>query len=402
MQDILNKKVDRPITSAKEKRKKVKLAQTQIPTGTNLIFTPPRLELLYTNQEILALTSPLVNMQIPRTLGHVAKSHWVKDQVLELLGYQAPPGYRTEEAKMHKPKFIHQLLDIFAQSSSNLQVWNYVPSSMNKINFYGQVSDSITTLQPTFADARYLIVLHKPSGNIQKVILKSGVDLAKWDRTGTKTIKWQANITTTLRSRVAGKILVGNNGSITKKLGTSTAEIEQKKSHIQKSDHLDKPLIKEAPRSATLYTLPELATLVEDCINWQIEDPGPNRTRVIGQEFEKEIANRLGYKNFSQTDAGTYPDLVNQLVETKFQYRGTVDLGRVLPADLEPIKAPWNHWDISPADTRYIVATSSLENNVFTVQGLLVMSGRELAKHLSICEGTNFKVQMTIPPTELS
>ena len=107
----------------------IQKAEAQLSPKDFLIFYPPNPDSLFTEDEILKLTIPILNQTIPRDLSNVKKSQWVKLQIIELLGYQRPSGLRTKQARQAKPKFIHQLLDIFVQSSRNLQVWNYVPYS---------------------------------------------------------------------------------------------------------------------------------------------------------------------------------------------------------------------------------------------------------------------------------
>ena len=105
----------------------IQKAEAQLPPQNFLIFCPLAQENLFTEDEIVELTTPILNQVIPLDLSNVQKSQWVKPEIIELLGYQRPSGLRTKQARQFKPKFIHQLLDIFVQSSRNLQVWNYVP-----------------------------------------------------------------------------------------------------------------------------------------------------------------------------------------------------------------------------------------------------------------------------------
>ena len=144
-----------------------------------LIFCPPNRESLFTETEILELTAPIVNQSIPKELlKPVQKSQWVKFQIIDLLGYQRPSGLRTKQARQHKPKFIHQLLDVFVQSNRNLQVWNYVPYADTAIP--GEWKTTQTEFHYRFQDCRYLLVFHNAEGIILKIALVSGKKLAEW------------------------------------------------------------------------------------------------------------------------------------------------------------------------------------------------------------------------------
>ena len=118
----------------------------------------------------------------------------------------------------------------------------------------------------------------------------------------------------------------------------------------------------------------------------------------MGQTLEKEIIKALGYQSYQQTDTGDYPDLLHQLIEVKFQFRGTIDLGKHLPTDPLPIKAIWNKWGITPREIRYIVALMEQDiHGNFIVDSIVITSGEKFNEYFSISEGTNFKIQIPVP-----
>ena len=133
----------------------------QLPPKESLIFSLQIRESLFTEDEILELTTPILNQSIPSELSTVQKSRWVKFQIIELLGYQRPTGLRTKQARQCKPKFMHQLLDIFVQSSRNLQVWNYVPYA--DILIPGEWNEE-SKYSYRYQDCRYLLVFTIPMG----------------------------------------------------------------------------------------------------------------------------------------------------------------------------------------------------------------------------------------------
>ena len=176
--------------NAEAKISLIQEAEAQLSPQNFLIFCPPNQDSLFTEDEILELTTPILNQVIPHELSNVQKSQWAKLQIIELLGYQRPSGLRTKQAKQSKPKFIHQLFDIFVQSSRNLQFWNYVPYSDTIIPGEWNVESESPY---RYKDCRYLLVFHNPEGVILKTAIVSGNKLAEWDTTGTQTIKWQAS-----------------------------------------------------------------------------------------------------------------------------------------------------------------------------------------------------------------
>ena len=386
--------------------------ETELPSKELLIFCPPNSESLFTEDEILKLTTPILNQSIPFGLSTVQKSQWVKLQIIELLGYQRPAGLRTTQARRFKPKFIHQLLDIFVQSSRNLQVWNYVPYA--DIVIPGEWNEE-SKYPYRYQDCRYLLVFHNSEGVILKTTLVTGNELSEWDTTGIQTIKWQANARRSYRNEISSRIITssveplqskftgyiqhpleGKHGSILQEYQDS---LERKRRYIlQEDQNLQFPLIKKQPNPAYLFTHGEIEYALNTLIGRKFDNLGTGQERNIGQALEKEIAKALGYQHYQQTDSGGYPDLLHQLVEVKFQFSGTIDLGNHLPTDQSSIEAAWNEWNITSRDIRYIVALMEKdEHGNFIVDSIVITSGEKFNQYFSICEGTNFKIQIPIP-----
>ena len=375
----------------------IQKAEAQLSPQNFLIFYPPNQDSLFTEDEILELTIPILNQAIPHNLSNVQKSQWVKLQIIELLGYQRPSGLRTKQARQSKPKFIHQLLDIFVQSSRNLQVWNYIPYADIIIpNEWNVESES----PYRYKDCRYLLVFHSPEGVILKMTVVNGNKLAEWDTTGTQTIKWQANAKRSYRDEISSQIIVSPVETLHSKISTYMQQPLENKSRfiIQESQNLESPLIKQPPTPASFLTHNEIAQALRTLVGTKFANLGTGQERSMGQTLEKEIIKALGYQSYQQTDTGDYPDLLHQLIEVKFQFRGTIDLGKNLPTDPLPIKAPWNKWEITPREIRYIVAL--MEQDVhgnFIVDSIVITSGEKFNEYFSISEGTNFKIQIPVP-----
>lgn len=383
--------------NAEAKISLIQEAEAQLSPQNFLIFCPPNQDSLFTEDEILELTTPILNQVIPHDLSNVQKSQWAKLQIIELLGYQRPSGLRTKQAKQSKPKFIHQLFDIFVQSSRNLQFWNYVPYSDTIIPGEWNVESESPY---RYKDCRYLLVFHNPEGVILKTAIVSGNKLAEWDTTGTQTIKWQASARRSYRNEISSQIIVSPIETLNSKISAYMQHPLEKKSRfiVQESQNPQSPLIKQPPTPAFFLTHNEIAQALRTLVGTEFANLGAGQERSMGQTLEKEIIKALGYQSYQQTDTGNYPDLLHQLIEVKFQLRDTIDLGKHLPTDPLPIKAPWNKWGISPREIRYVVALmeQGVYNN-FVVDSIVITSGEKFNEYFSISEGTNFKIQIPIP-----
>ena len=375
----------------------IQKAEAQLSSQNFLIFCPPTRDSLFTEDEILKLTSPILNQEIPQDLSIVQKSQWVKFQIIELLGYEKPSGLRTKQARQSKPKFIHQLLDIFVQSSRNLQVWNYIPYA--DIIIPGEWNAE-SEFPYCYKDCRYLLVFHNPEGFILKTTLVNGNTLAEWDTTGTQTIKWQATARRSYRNEISSQIVVSPVETLHSKISTYMQQPLEKKSRfiIQESQNPESPLIKQPPTPASFLTHNEIAQALRTLVGTEFANLGTGQERNMGQTLEKEIIKALGYQSYQQTDTGDYPDLLHQLIEVKFQFRGTIDLGKHLPTDPLPIKASWNKWEITPREIRYVVALMEQDiHGNFIVDSIVITSGEKFNEYFSISEGTNFKIQIPVP-----
>ena len=377
------------------KIKSIQKLEAALPPKKFLIFTPPNQENLFTEAEILKLTAPILNQSIPKELSTVQKSRWVKFQIIEHLGYQKPTGLRTKQARMYKPKFIHQLLDVFVQSSRNLQVWNYVPYANIVIpDEWNEKS------RYRYQDCRYFLIFHNSEGVILKATIVSGNKLAKWDTTGTQTIKWQATARRSFRNEISSRMITSAVEPLQCKITSYIQQpLERKRKFIRQEDQNPQvPLIKERPNPATLFTHDEIALALDDLMGRKFENLGTGQERIIGQALEREIIKSLGYHHYEQTDTGGYPDLLHQLIEVKFQFSGTIDLGKHLPTNQSSIEMAWNEWDIASRDIRYIVSlVEQDEKNDFFVDSIVITSGAEFNQYFSISEGTNFKIQIPLP-----
>lgn len=137
--------------------------------------------------------------------------------------------------------------------------------------------------------------------------------------------------------------------------------VNQKKRLIYQKDLEDaNVLANQPPEEGLLYTLEEIAVLVEDLM--QIESPIDENGRILdvrpkGHWFEFEVAKRLGY-NYPP-GAGLFPDIRHQVLEIK-HHTGksiTVDFGRYHPGSDEIINETWNRKiQLRVNQIRYLIA----------------------------------------------
>lgn len=358
---------------------KIKLIESQDKDGS-LVFKPPSPEALYTIPELKTILRKLIGIKIPKgTI--VQRKHWVTYEVLKLLGYKKPSGLRTKEAKQNKPKFKHQLMDIFVQKHSNLQIWNYIPYTVDRY------------------DCRY-VIFKVDDEKIIGFTIKTGKELKDWDTTGTKTIKWQAIVGDKTRKDASSRVLLSKKDPIFTKFGLGEKNldpIEIRIKNIKKLQIENYFLLKSRPNQNLLITIKELGVLLEPLINVEIKYTSE---KLIGQAFQRLVARELGYslKEGFSINSGQTPDMIHQLIETKLQMSPTIDLGFHLPVSNKPLRFDWNKNNLTPRDIRYVIALADkIAELSLQIRGIIVVSGEEFEKFFSLCEGTNFKVQMTIP-----
>jgi len=371
---------------------------SRLDTDGALIYQPPYKETLYTIDQLEELLSGLVGYQIPEdSRSNVGKSHWVQGKALELLGYQRPDGYRTKIAKKHTPKFIHQVMGIFVQTRDNLQIWADILHPDAKIN-----ADWRYDREFDYSETRIVIIRH---GNddyiIQGVRVVDAEEVASWDSTSTETFKWQGFISDSFRQSTT--LETGDSDPIFETLGISQEDLDPLNQRINKIRQNEAAtstsLAVQKPDPSLLLSIEEIGQQLQQLIGERIPARGE---RVTGQLFEKEVAKRLGYTftdDELSADTGSFPDIRHQYIETKIQDSPTIDLGRHHPDDRDPLEVDWSE-GLAPKDARYVVGLGDKVSDTFEITGIVVVSGDEFGEYFSITEGTNSKVQMTIPDFE--
>ncbi len=108
------------------------------------------------------------------------------------------------------------------------------------------------------------------------------------------------------------------------------------------------------------------------------------------------ICDHLGYSMYE--DDGSYPDIVNQLLEIKLQTSPTIDLGLHSPEDGEQIISIENT-DFCSEDIRYAIFDGDVDGNKVVLQNLYLVTGEDFTNYFPLFngKGTNAKLQLPLP-----
>jgi hypothetical protein len=108
------------------------------------------------------------------------------------------------------------------------------------------------------------------------------------------------------------------------------------------------------------------------------------------------ICEKLGF--CSGEDNGTYPDIMNQLIEIKLQTSPTIDLGLHSPDDKTSLFTVGEQ-EFRSRDVRYVIVDGVLESGSVKVRYCHVVNGRDFSAHFALFGGKvkNAKLQMPLP-----
>ena len=311
-------------------------------------FTVVQLEALLKKQ--LIGRTDLAGLAV-RTRSRIAKT-----LVCEALGYQAPRSF-----KRVSPRLSHPLIDVYAQQSTNLQIWN----------------EEIDT-------ARRYVILILDDKSITNVRVITGADLAHYDCTGTLTSKYQAS----RRSENYDSLLV------------STSDTAYFTETLKPSDEAILGLPTNQPEVGKVLTIEEVYRRVLPIVGRDFEDPGVVQERNRGAVIHQEVCKQLGMVGFA--DNGQFPDILSQLVEVKLQLARTVDLGLELPNSNTPLASA--NGMFSGRDVRYVIFYADRRNSSFTITHVVVVTGADFFQEYRQFGGltTNKKLQLRLPTSWFS
>lgn len=286
------------------------------------------------------------------------RSKVAKEAVCRALGYPVPLSF-----KRVRPRFPGQDLDIYVQKSNNLQIWN-------------------EEIDPT---RRYAIIRLAANDRVADVRVVTGEALARLDKTGTLTSKYQAR----RRPGNTGSALVSDED-------TENLLQALQPAHKVPLETLAKLSPLDRPRPGAILTIEAVYDQMQSLCGNSFRDPGLDQERFRGEAMHRLACNALGLSSYA--DHGQFPDILCQALEIKFQLSPTIDLGLVAPDSDAP--AEQVHPDITHQDIRYAIFYGTrLEEDLVEVESVVVSPGQSFFKEFQRFEGLvqNAKLQIRLP-----
>ena len=281
------------------------------------------------------------------------RSKVVKSAICEAIGYPVPTTFR----KTH-PRFPAQNFDVYTQKSLNVQIWNEEVDPKRRYAFVRTDDNSIVTT----------------------VRIISGEELARLDKTGTLTHKYQATM------RHFGKNCLFaeyDTPSVTEWLSKSAPD-------LRSALPIQKPSIGQLLSIANVYKC--LLPLVGTTIDYI--DAHQERNR--GSALHAKICTMLGYGEYA--DDGQYPDIVHQLIEVKLQTSPTIDLGMHSPHGEEVVLSAHGKAFMSK-DVRYVIFDAKVDSGKILLDNLYIVNGDHFTEAFPLFQGKvqNKKLQIPLP-----
>ncbi len=283
------------------------------------------------------------------------RSKVVKESICRALGYPVPGSFNRV-----RPRFLGQQFDVYSQKSNNLQIWNQ-------------------EISPT---RRYVIIRISPDDVIERIRVVTGDILARLDRSGTLTRKYQARIDAGLEpAEMVVSEDTDNLRAILKKDGYAAGF---------DSSPTDDPV------ADTLLPIGIVFQRLEQLAGCGFIDPGPDQERNRGAELHKIVCRELGYSEYR--DDGRFPDIRHQLLEIKLQTSSTIDLGLVKPDSQEPMDIPRIEGkQIRCCDARYAIFCAHTDGEHVSITHLYVTTGEAFFDRFPQFRGRVVNVKFQIP-----
>lgn len=289
------------------------------------------------------------------TLPARTRSKLVKEEVCRALGYPIPESFKRTQ-----PRFPGQDLDVYVQSSNNLQIWN----------------------EEISATRRYVLIRPDVNGIVVKIRVVRGEYLAQFDTTGTFTSKFQAHMVSQGGSRLLSK-----------------ADSPTVASYVSIAPNLAGVRATDLPSGNLLYSISEVYNRLLPIVGTVHSIPQGYSDRTRGETVHKEVCKALGYSEF--LDDGTFPDVKNQILEVKTQTSPTIDLGLHNPTDKATVLET-EHLNVKTTDVRYAIfdCTTLNGSTSFRVDALYLVTGEDFNSHFPLFRGKvqNKKIQLPLPP----
>ena len=281
------------------------------------------------------------------------RSKIVKSAISEAIGYPIPKTFRKTQ-----PRFPAQNFDVYTQKSLNVQIWNEEIDSKR----------------------RYVFVRTDANSIITTVRIISGEELAKLDKTGTLTCKYQATMKHFGENRLFA--------------ASDTPNVAEW--HSQSAVNLSTMLPTQKPSALQLLPIKDIYNRLLPLVGTTIDYIDAHQERNRGATLHAKICAMLGYRNYA--DDGQYPDIVHQLIEVKLQTSPTIDLGMHSPIDREVIIRNGDKTFISN-DVRYVIFDAKVDSGKIRLDNLYVVNGECFTEVFPLFQGKiqNKKLQISLP-----
>jgi hypothetical protein len=280
------------------------------------------------------------------------RSKIVKTRICEALGYPIPKSFKKTQ-----PRFPSQNFDVYIQKSMNVQIWN----------------------EEIAPQRRYVFIRVNTDDVITSVKIINGEQLAKLDKTGTLTTKYQATMYN---------------------LGKSSLLSPDDTKRVSRwcNTHVDlrgsRPT--STPVEGELMPISEIFSRLKCLEGVTIPHLDYLQERNRGAGLHSLICEKLGYHSYE--DDGTYPDIMNQLVEIKLQTSPTIDLGLHYPEDGAALFAIAGQ-EFRSRDVRYVIVDGVVESGNVRIKYVHLVNGRDFSETFPLFGGKvqNAKLQITLP-----
>lgn len=284
------------------------------------------------------------------------RSKTVKTEICKTLGYPIPRSFVKTQ-----PRFVGQNFDVYTQKSLNLQIWN-------------------EEIDP---ERRYVLIRVDDDDIIRRVKVLTGDQLAIYDNTGTLTTKYQA----TMRHFGTSRLLsLGDTPKIQSLLAQSYSRGRSR-------------LPNSSPVQGEIMPIEAIYESLLPLVGTSLQRMDALQERNRGAELHRGICQHLGYGAY--TDDGTYPDILNQLIEIKLQMSPTIDLGLHSPNEEKPF-TNLRGLPLQSADIRYVIFDAGIDpdnSSLIRLNHLYVVTGADFAVNFPLFGGKvqNAKIQLPLP-----
>lgn len=280
----------------------------------------------------------------------------VKTEICKALGYPVPKSFAKTQ-----PRFPSQNFDVYTQKSLNLQIWN----------------------EDIDSTRRYVLIRIDENDVLQRVKVLTGDQLAIYDNTGTLTTKFQAK----MRHYGANHLF-------------SPSDTVKIRNFLARPDYI--PIGRypnSKPDAGTILPIDVVYSRLLQLVGTTIRYLDAVQERNRGAELHQRICECLGYRIY--VDDGSYPDILNQLIEIKLQMSPTIDLGLHSPNEESPFMNIQGV-PIQSADVRYVIFDASFVDDSRTLVNLdylYVVTGADFATYFPLFGGKvqNAKIQLPLP-----